>query len=52
MFIIGLLFGIGVRLLDIYTTNLGNIFSQLAIWILLGVMITFYSSTPKKVMLN
>lgn len=52
MFIIGLLLGIGVRLLDIYTTNLGNIFSQLAIWILLGVMITFYSNTPKKAMLN
>lgn len=27
MFILGLLLGIVARLLDIYTTNLGNIFS-------------------------
>lgn len=52
MFFIGLVLGIVSRLLDIYTQNLGNIFSQMAIWILLGVLISIYSSSKKKAMLN
>ena len=52
MFIIGLILGIISRLLDIFTQNLGNIFSQMAIWILLGVLISIYSKTKKKAMLN
>lgn len=52
MFIIGLLLGIVSRLLDIYTQNFGNIFSQMAIWILMGTLISIYSSTKKKAMLN
>ena len=52
MFVIGLLLGIVSRLLDIYTQNLGNIFSQLAIWILFGTLISVYSETKKKAMLN
>ena len=32
----GLLLGIAARLFDIYFQNLGEIFSQMAIWILLG----------------
>lgn len=52
MFITGLLLGIISRLLDIYTQNLGNIFSELAIWILLGTIISIYSKTKKKAMLN
>ena len=32
MFIFGLSLGVISRLLDIYTSNLGNIFSQMAIW--------------------
>lgn len=52
MFISGLLLGIISRLLDIYTQNLGNIFSELAIWILLGTIISIYSKTKKKAMLN
>jgi len=52
MFIFGLLLGIVSRLLDIYTTNLGNIFSELAIWILIGVIISIYSESKKKAMLN
>lgn len=51
MFILGLLLGIVARLLDIYTTNLGNIFSQFAIWILIGVIISIYSES-KKAMIN
>ena len=52
MFIIGLILGVISRLLDIYTQNLGNIFSELAIWILFGVLISINSKTKKKAMLN
>lgn len=52
MFFIGLLLGVVSRLLDIYTENLGNIFSQMAIWILFGVLISIYSSSKKRAMLN
>ena len=52
MFLLGLILGVISRLLDIYTTNLGNIFSQMAIWILLGTLISIYSDTKKKAMIN
>ncbi|WP_409967761.1 DUF6518 family protein [Bengtsoniella intestinalis] len=52
MLLIGLCLGVASRLLDIYTQNLGNIFSQMAIWILFGTIISIYSQTKKKAMLN
>ena len=52
MFCIGLILGIISRLLDIYTQNLGEIFSQMAIWILLGTLISIYSKTKKMAMMN
>lgn len=52
MFLLGLILGIVSRLLDVYTQNLGNMFSQMAIWILLGVLISIYSETRKKAALN
>ena len=52
MLFIGLILGTVSRLLDIYTENLGNIFSQMAIWILFGVLISIYSSSKKGAMLN
>lgn len=52
MFFTGLILGIVSRLLDIYTQNLGNIFSQMSIWILFGVLISIYSKTKKKAMIN
>lgn len=52
MLVFGLMLGAASRLLDIYTQNLGNIFSQMAIWILIGVLISIYSSSKKKAMLN
>ena len=52
MLCFGLIIGIASRLLDIYTTNLGEIFSQMAIWILMGTLISVYSETAKKAMLN
>lgn len=36
----------------IYTQNLGKIFSQMAIWILLGTLISIYSKTKKMAMMN
>ena len=52
MFCIGLILGIISRLLDIYTQNLVEIFSQMAIWILLGTLISIYSKTKKMAMMN
>lgn len=52
LFVIGLALGVAARLLDIYTQNLGNMFSQMAIWILFGVLISIYSETKKKAMQN
>lgn len=52
MFIAGLMLGGIIRLLDNYTQNLGNMFSELAIWILLGTIISIYSKTKNKAMLN
>ena len=48
----GLALGVISRLPDIYTQNLGNIFSQTAIWILMGTLISIYSDTPKRAMAN
>ena len=36
----GLLLGALSRFFDIYTQNIGNIFSQMAVWILLGTVIS------------
>lgn len=52
MFVSGSLLGIMSRLLDIHTQNLGNIFSQMAVWILLGTLISIYSNTKQKAMFN
>lgn len=48
----GLLLGVISRLLDIYCQNLGEIFSQMAVWILLGTLIAIYSPTRKAAMAN
>lgn len=52
MFLIGLILGVISRLSDIYTQNLGNILSQMAIWILFGILISIYSKTKKSAMTN
>lgn len=52
MLLCGLTLGGLSRLLDIYTANLGNVFSQLAIWILLGVLISIYSPAKSAAMGN
>ncbi|MBR3817444.1 MAG: hypothetical protein IKJ27_12055 [Clostridia bacterium] len=48
----GLFLGFLSRLADIYTSNIGNILSQMAIWILFGVLISIYSNSEKEAMLN
>lgn len=48
----GLILGLASRFFDTHFEILGNIFSQMAIWILLGTIISIYSKTKKKAMLN
>lgn len=52
MSVIGFLLGVLSRFLDLHTTNLGNIFSQLAVWILFGVLISIYSNTKRQAVVN
>lgn len=52
MLLFGLILGLASRFFDVYFEILGNIFSQMAIWILLGTIISIYSKTKKKAMLN
>ncbi len=52
MLIAGLMLGVAARLFDIYCQTLGEIFSQMAVWILLGTLIAIYSPTRKAAMLN
>lgn len=52
MVLLGGALGILSKLLDIYTSNLGNIFSQMSIWILLGTLIAIFSKTKAKAALN
>lgn len=52
MLLVGLILGIAARLFDIYFQNFGEIFSQMAIWILLGTLIAIYSPTKKAAMGN
>ena len=50
--IAGLILGVSIKQLDIYANNLGNVFSQMSVWILLGTIIAVYSSTPKRAGVN
>lgn len=52
MTVAGLLIGTIARLTDIYASNIGDIFSQMSIWILFGTCITLYSKTRKGAMIN
>lgn len=48
----GLITGVGVKLMDIYTAHLGNIFSQMSVWIFLCSVLAVYSSTPRRAAVN
>lgn len=52
MLAVGLILGTAARLFDIYCQNLGEIFSQMAVWILLGTLIAIYSPSKKAAMQN
>lgn len=58
MFIIGLLTGIIIKLIDIHFRvqrfgfTLSDVFSELGIWILIGVIISLFSKNKKYAMLN
>lgn len=52
LFVLGLVLGVISRVFDIYFETLGNIFSQMAIWILLGTLIAIFSKTKRKAMMN
>ena len=48
----GLLLGASARMFDIFCPTLGEIFSQMSVWILLGTLIAIYSPTMKAAALN
>lgn len=48
----GVFLGMAAKLLDIYTSNLGNIFSQMSVWIFLCTVISVLSSTPLRAAIN
>ena len=52
LFSVALFLGALSRLFDMYYPNLGEIFSQMSVWILLGTQIGNYSPTEKAAMLN
>lgn len=52
LFFVGLFLGALSRLFDMYYPNLGEIFSQMPVWILLGTLIAIYSPTKKAAMRN
>lgn len=52
LFCSGLIIGAAAKLLDIYTTNLGNIFSQTSVWFFICTLISIYSSTAKRAGIN
>lgn len=48
MLFTGAALGVISKLLDFYTDNLGSIFSQMSIWILLGTVIAIFSKSKAK----
>ena len=48
----GLVLGMAARLFDIYCQMLDEVFSQAAVWILLGTLIAIYSPTKRAAMRN
>lgn len=48
----GVLLGVIAKLLDIYTSNLGHIFSQMSVWIFLCTVISVLSSMPLRAAVN
>lgn len=52
MFQFGAGLGVISKLLDLYTTNLGEIFSQMSVWILICTLIAIYSKSRRAAAVN
>lgn len=52
LFCLGLIIGAIAKLFDIYTTNLGNVFSQISVWVFICTSISIYSGTAKRAAAN
>lgn len=52
VFFFGACLGVFSKLFDIHTQVLGNLFSEFPIWILLGVLLSIYSRSPKQAAWN
>lgn len=48
----GILLGVAAKLLDIYTENLGNIFSQMSVWIFICTVMAVLSKSPWRAAAN
>lgn len=48
----GVLLGAAAKLLDIYTENLGNIFSRMSVWILICTAMAVFSNSPLRAAAN
>lgn len=42
----GLAAGVAAKLFDLYTQNLGSVFSQMSVWIFIGTLIAIHSASP------
>lgn len=49
---LGMSSGVIIKLFDIYTANLGNVFSQISVWFFLCTILAVYSSTAKRAAVN
>lgn len=50
--VVGLAIGVIVKILDISTQNLGNVFSQMSIWIFICTIIAASSYSPQRAIIN
>ena len=50
--IAGMMLGVAAKLLDIHTSYLGNLFSQMSVWIFLCTLLAVCSSTPVRAAVN
>ncbi len=50
--VFGVLLGAAAKLMDIYTENLGNIFSQMSVWIFICTAMAVFSSSPYRAAAN
>ncbi len=52
LLVFGLAIGAAAKLLDIYTINIGEIFSRLSVWVFICSFIAAYSASPQRAAVN